>query len=1256
MPEKIKFFPLDAVYKIVDGKAVINLYGTTSDGRPICILDDNFEPYFYIIPKDGINISEKLLKIRIENDSETSYVIKAETMVKKFLGREVFLIKAYTNIPSAVPIIVEAIKKWEIISSVHEFDIPFVRRYLIDKDITPLTSYQATGDFVNQKSRVLVFKAEKIEQEGTDTLHSPRVLAFDIETYSPFDSAIDATKNPIIMLSFYGENFKKVFVWKKFKTDISYIEFLDSEAQLIEKFKETIDNFKPDILTGYFSDGFDLPYIKTRADKNKIKLDIGLDYSELRLKSARETTVAINGITHLDIFKFIKKVMGATLETYSYDLNSVASELLDEKKHDVSLQDLTDAWDNNSGKLETFCEYNLHDSFLTYNLAVKMLPTIIEMVKIVGIPIYDINRMGFSQLVEWYIMKQAPQFNEIAPNRPNNDDIQKRRSHTYQGAFVYEPKPGLYKDIVVFDFRSLYPTILSSHNLGPDTIDCICCKETAKRTPGDENEKHWFCAKRKGFIPTLIEDLITRRMRIKEIIKQESDEKFVFLDARQNSLKLLANSFYGYLGFYGARWYSIESARSTTAWGRFYIHKVIDRAQKEGFFVLYSDSLPYDRYLFVKFGSNDINLIKIGELYDKYRNTSGMSTLALDKNGKVNFNPIVRVIRHDYNGKLLKIVTKYGSTIVTPQHSVYSFDNKKNNVCLVDAKQLKKGDKLLSLTNPQTDEIYFKGHIFDLVDFNFEKYSKEMVLYSDNLFFPAKKGICPYCKKDVVFSSHANLKHSERRQVFNKKSIFSWVGGGNAKTRKIPRYWILDEDLAWLLGFYCAEGSVSDLHTKTARKCLLSFGGQDKLLIGKVKNILDAKTGAGTAIIEDYDKRINKKMYYYRLQCMPIIALFEHGFGCGKESEFKKVPWFIFTSQDDLRNAFIKGYLDGDGTSFKDKRYKTHFIRFSTKSKELAMGLGFLLKGQGLKHEKNFNGKEIKHLAWQYRTDKPKIQTLRFQSAKESKENFCMAEIISIEEAQNDNYVYDVEVAGSHNFVDAEGMILVHNTDSVFLTLDGKSKDDAKNFAESINAELPGLMELEHEGLYPAGIFVSAKIGAFGAKKKYALLSERGTLKIKGFETVRRNWSLIAKEVQENVLDMILKEGNTKKALDYVKNTINDLRNKKIALEKVTIHTQLQKDILDYSSRGPHVAVAQRLKNKGRDVSPGTVIKYVVTQGSDIIRNRSRLPEEVKEGEYDADYYIEHQIVPAVERIFNVLGYKKEDLIGKKDQTLDGFF
>ena len=177
------------------------------------------------------------------------------------------------------------------------------------------------------------------------------------------------------------------------------------------------------------------------------------------------------------------------------------------------------------------------------------------------------------------------------------------------------------------------------------------------------------------------------------------------------------------------------------------------------------------------------------------------------------------------------------------------------------------------------------------------------------------------------------------------------------------------------------------------------------------------------------------------------------------------------------------------------------------------------------------------------------------------------------------------------------------------------------------------------------------------AKKKYALISENGTLKIKGFESVRRNWSMIAKEAQEKVLEIILRDNNKDKALKFVKKIIDDLRNKKIPLDKVIIHTQLQKEISEYDSKGPHVAVAQRLKNQGVNVGPGSMIRFVVLQGSDIIRNRSKIPEEVRENDYDAYYYIHNQVVPAVERIFNVLGYKKDDLLETKDQTkLEGFF
>ena len=156
---------------------------------------------------------------------------------------------------------------------------------------------------------------------------------------------------------------------------------------------------------------------------------------------------------------------------------------------------------------------------------------------------------------------------------------------------------------------------------------------------------------------------------------------------------------------------------------------------------------------------------------------------------------------------------------------------------------------------------------------------------------------------------------------------------------------------------------------------------------------------------------------------------------------------------------------------------------------------------------------------------------------------------------------------------------------------------------------------------------------------------------------MRRNTSFIAKETQEKVFEIILKEHDNEKALKYVKQVVDDLRGKKVPLGKVIINTQLQRDISDYDSRGPHVAVAQRLRNKGINVGPGSAISFVVTQGSDIIRNRAKLPEEVKQSEYDSDYYINNQVIPAVERIFNVLGYRKDELLEAKEQTkLEGFF
>ena len=223
-----------------------------------------------------------------------------------------------------------------------------------------------------------------------------------------------------------------------------------------------------------------MTYIKTRADKYKVLLDLGADCSELNIGRGKDKKSKVLGIPHIDIYKFIKRTFATTMETEFYNLNAVANELIGEGKTDADVSNLSHSWDNVPENLEKFCEYNLQDAIITEKIAEKLYPNLLELVKIVGRMPFDVSRMGFSRLIDSYLLKQAPNFNEIAPNKPGPKEISKRMINRYKGAFVFEPKPGLYKNISIFDFRSLYPSIISSHNISPGTLNCDCCREKEK--------------------------------------------------------------------------------------------------------------------------------------------------------------------------------------------------------------------------------------------------------------------------------------------------------------------------------------------------------------------------------------------------------------------------------------------------------------------------------------------------------------------------------------------------------------------------------------------------------------------------------------------------------------------------------------------------------------------------------------------------------------------------------------------------------
>ena len=197
-------------------------------------------------------------------------------------------------------------------------------------------------------------------------------------------------------------------------------------------------------------------------------------------------------------------------------------------------------------------------------------------------------------------------------------------------------------------------------------------------------------------------------------------------------------------------------------------------------------------------------------------------------------------------------------------------------------------------------------------------------------------------------------------------------------------------------------------------------------------------------------------------------------------------------------------------------------------------------------------------------------------------------------------------------------------------------------------------MELELEDFYKRGIWVTTRTGEFGAKKKYALIDEEGKFKIRGFETVRRDWCALAREVQNKILLMILKEGNEEKALEYLKKVSKKIKERKIDLKEIVIQTQLKKPLGDYKAVTPHVVAARKMKEREIPISPGTLIKYYIaeTEGKKkLVRDKVKLLDE--EGKYNIEYYLEKQILPAVENIFQVFGVDVKDIIKDgKQKTL----
>ena len=577
---------LDIDYVTFNDKPVIRLFSKDRD-KNVVLLDDTFEPYLYVISDD---LDECIGEI-----NENLDVVKIEKITKKDFQIENEFLKVTFKHPQEIAKNRDALRDLESVIQIREFDIPFYRRYLMDRDVIPMTEVVAIGEkldsFLNLDSNKQDIEIIKLT-EGLTRLeeypHDFRILSFDLEVRNPHGMP-DSQEDEIIMIgvaSNFGIN--QVISTKTNSQDRDDFVFqVSSEKEMIEEFIKIIKENNVDIIVGYNSDNFDFPYLKDRAKLFDIDLDIGMDGSDIKfIRRGYANAASFKGLIHVDLYLVMRRYM--TLERYT--LERVYYELFGEEKIDVPGDRIWEFWDNEGEELDNLFDYSLDDVVSTLKIAEQTLPLNLELTRIIGQPLFDVSRMATGQQAEWFLVKQAYFDDEVVPNKQGSNFTDRASAEDNEGGYVREPEKGLHENLVQFDFRSLYPSIIISKNISPDVLVLGDIENEDDYNISPEHDLK-FKKNPQGFIPSVIDKILQERFRIKREMKASDDEtEKKALDVQQQAIKRLANTMYGIYGFPRFRWYSFECAKAITSWGREYIKSSIKKAEEFGFYAIYADT------------------------------------------------------------------------------------------------------------------------------------------------------------------------------------------------------------------------------------------------------------------------------------------------------------------------------------------------------------------------------------------------------------------------------------------------------------------------------------------------------------------------------------------------------------------------------------------------------------------------------------------------------------------------------------------
>ena len=449
-------------------------------------------------------------------------------------------------------------------------------------------------------------------------------IDIEVECENGFPKPEEAN-DPLLSITLKNHQNKRIVVWgigdfKNSREDVSYIK-CETEKHLIQSFLSFWEEHKPDVITGWNTEFFDIPYVCNRILNQ-------FDEKELRrlspwgnvtprsvYKMGRSHQVYdIMGVANLDFFDLYRKFTYTNQE--SYRLDHIAFVELGERK--------------DGNPYETFSEWYIKDyqSFIEYNITdVELVDKLEDKMKLIDLCLtmaYDakvnyVDVLGTTKYWDILIYNHLRKKNIVIPQKKEHE-----KSEKYEGAYVKDPIVGMHKWVMSFDLNSLYPHLIMQYNISPETLMGRPFKEKAitvdkmldNKVDGsimqslkDKNvtltpNGALFRKNKRGFLPELMQSIYDDRVKYKRLLleaKQEyentKDPKLNKDISRYNNIqmakKISLNSAYGAIGNSYFRYYDLLVAEAITTSGQLsirWIERSLNRYLNQ---TLKTDGLDY---------------------------------------------------------------------------------------------------------------------------------------------------------------------------------------------------------------------------------------------------------------------------------------------------------------------------------------------------------------------------------------------------------------------------------------------------------------------------------------------------------------------------------------------------------------------------------------------------------------------------------------------------------------------------------------